>query len=209
MSTSKLDALDRLGPRWRLAIDDQGPVDLDAAFGRRAPRLLDVGFGSGTATLAAAAGRPDRQIVAVDVHTTGVAHLLRGLDAAGLANVRIAEMDVWELLPRLAAGSLDEIRLLFPDPWPKRRHHHRRLVQPGFVAQAAALLRPGGRLHLATDCDGYAAPVRAALAADTRFTLFDDGADGFSVRPPRPVTRYERQGLAAGRPIRDLVAVRT
>ena len=210
MSARKQDALHRLGPRYALGLPVDGELDLAAIFGRSASVMLDVGFGTGEATIDWAGRHPAWDVVAVDVHTTGVARLLAGLAEHGLANVRIAETDVWDVLDRLPGGSIAAVRALFPDPWPKRRHRARRLVQAPFVARLADLLADGGWFHLATDWEDYAAGVVEVLAADGRFVL-DHQAPGRPDQPglDRPTTPYEQRGLDAGRPITDVVVRRT
>jgi tRNA (guanine-N7-)-methyltransferase len=172
-------------------------------FGRCAPVVLEIGFGTGEATAALAAADPGRDVLAVDVHTPGVANLLRLLDAGGLGNVRVAEGDALVLLrDMIGPGALDEVRVLFPDPWPKSRHHKRRLVTPPFAALVVSRLRPGGRLHVATDWPHYAEQVLAVVATEPSL------AGGAVPRPARPVTRFEQRARTAGRPVVDVVAVR-
>ena len=238
MTEARRAALDRLGPRYGLPIGARlDAASLDARFGRRAPRLLDIGVGNGTATLAWAEAHPDRDVVAVELHRPGIAFLLRAIEEAGLTNVAVLEADVTTLLPPHASGAggrawepgaVDEVRILFPDPWPKARHRRRRLVDEAFVAAVCDRLPLGGRLHLATDWLDYADQVRAALATEPRLAPRVDHDDGpvpgdapvrrvaaepprrwRSERPDRPVTAYERRGLDAGRPITDLLATRT
>jgi len=210
MSERKRDALDRIGPRFRLDVPSIAPFDLDAVFGRRAPVLLDVGFGTGGATLDWAERRPAWDVVAVDVHTAGVAHLLAGLEARSLGNVRVAETDVWDVLDRLPDASITGVRALFPDPWPKRRHHARRLVQATFVERIGAVLTDGGWFQLATDWVDYAAEVVSALDAEPRFEV-DPSAAPADARPrpdDRTTTPYEQRGLDAGRTITEVIALR-
>ncbi len=203
MTEAKRQALATLGPGLGVVLDDRPLADqLDTAFGRRAPRLLDVGSGSGDATVAWARDHPDHDVLAVDLHRPSLVAALAAVGSSGLANVRVADVDGREVLDRAEPFDLDHVRLLFPDPWPKRRHHHRRLVDEAFVVQVAAVLPRGGTLHLATDWDDYADAVRALLAASPSFTLVEGPA------PARPPTPYERTGLEAGRRISDLVAVR-
>ena len=145
----------------------------------------------------------------MDVHTTGVARLLAGLEERSLANVRVAETDVWDVLDRLPDASLTGVRALFPDPWPKRRHHGRRLVQTPFLDRIGAVLVDGGWFHLATDWVDYAAQVSGALEADPRFEIDTSAPAGERPRPvDRPITPYEQRGVEAGRVITDIVAVR-
>ena len=197
-------ALDRLWPQWGIE-PGAAPLDLDALFGRSAPVVLEIGFGMGEATAAMAEAEPDRDVIAVDVHTPGVGALLRDVDALGLVNVRIAVGDAVDLLrDRLGPGSLDEVRIFFPDPWPKTRHHKRRLVGPAFAALVADRLRVGGRWHCATDWTPYAQQILDVVADEPRL---ENEHDGWAPRPPwRPVTRFERQGLARGHRVHDVLA---
>jgi tRNA (guanine-N7-)-methyltransferase len=160
----------------------------------------------GEATVASAAADPATDLLAVDVHTPGAAVLLQLLDEGGLDHVRVAVADARDLLARLGPGSLDEVRIWFPDPWPKTRHHKRRLVTPPFAALVADRLRPGGRLHLATDHEGYAEQMLDVVAAEP---LLAAPAGGYAQgRVARPVTRFEQQGLDRGHVVRDVMALR-
>ena len=235
MTAAKRSMLDELGPRWSVAdADTNSPARIALAFGRTAPLLLDIGGGTGQATRAWATERPDYNVVGVELHRPGLVRLLKELDRAGPLNVRVIEADATALVDNWPTNSVAGVRVLFPDPWPKRRHVHRRLVDPGFVRRLADILEPGGTLHLATDWPDYADQMRACLATEARLTgvidVMDevdevdevDGAgdvDGHlaaspaaptwrSHRPNRPVTPYEARGLAAGRPIADLLARR-
>ena len=169
MTAGRVATIEDLGPAWMLADDAPlTPGPLDTAFGRIAPRFLDIGIGNGDATRAWAQAHPDVDVVAVELHRPGIAHLLRQLAADGPRNVRVVDADVTALLPSAPPESFEAIRILFPDPWPKKRHHKRRLVDPGFVRGATDRLAPGGRLHLATDWPDYAEAMRAALAVEPR-----------------------------------------
>ncbi|HEU0101267.1 MAG TPA: tRNA (guanosine(46)-N7)-methyltransferase TrmB [Mycobacteriales bacterium] len=203
VSATQAEALDRLWPRWGVDVDGR-PLDLAALFGPGVPVVLDVGSGMGEATAAAALADPARGVLAVDVHTPGLGALLRLAERAGLDNVRVADGDARVLLAdMLAPASLDEVRVWFPDPWPKARHAKRRLLTPGFVALVADRLRPGGRLHVATDWPPYADAARAAVEGCADLEVMS------TARPAtRPLTRFEQQGLDAGRPAYDLVARR-
>ena len=203
MSASKADALTRLRPAFGVPVDGR-PLDLAALFGRTAPVVLEIGSGMGEATARMAADDPGRDVLAVEVHTPGVATLLELVEAGGLRNVRVAEGDALVVLrDMLALEALDEVRVLFPDPWPKARHAKRRLIRPDVVELLASRLRPDGVLHLATDSAAYA---EQAIEAVTRSPLLDGGA---RARPAlRPVTRFEQQALDAGRTAVDVVAVR-
>ena len=174
----------------------------------RAPFVLDVGPGDGASTIALATADPGVLHVSVDVHRPGILRLLRRLAQGGIDNVVVVEGDVWDVLVRVPAGSLSAVQCFFPDPWPKTRHHRRRLVTAGFVARCADALSAGGELRLATDWLPYAEQMRAAVLGSASFG-FVEGPDGWSPRHEgRPVTTYERRGLAAGRPPRDVRAVR-
>ncbi|MGN6244015.1 MAG: tRNA (guanosine(46)-N7)-methyltransferase TrmB [Motilibacteraceae bacterium] len=202
-------ALERLWPAFGVDLDDlpAGPIDPESLFDRVAPLVLEIGFGMGETTAAMAEADPGRDVLAVDVHTPGAGALLHECETRGLANVRVVLGDGVELLrERVAAGSLDEVRIFFPDPWPKARHHKRRLLQPGFAALVASRLRVGGRLHVATDWEPYAEQVLDVVRGEP---LLLPTPDGFAERPEhRPVTRFERQGLAKGHRVHDVVAVR-
>jgi tRNA (guanine-N7-)-methyltransferase len=165
--------------------------------------VLEIGSGMGEATAAMAAADPARDVLAVEVHTPGLGSLLRLLERADLRNVRVLEADAREVLADLLApGSLDEVRAFFPDPWPKARHAKRRLLTPEFADLVASRLRPGGRLHVATDWDSYAAQALAVLQAHPAYEVMS------RERGSRPVTRFEARGLEAGRTVHDLVARR-
>jgi tRNA (guanine-N7-)-methyltransferase len=201
VTTGQAQALDRLLPTYGLA----GPRPLSAAkvFGREAPLVLEIGSGMGEATAAMAAADPARDVLAVEVHTPGLGNLLRLVEAGGLTNVRVLEADAREVLRELLGpDSLDEVRVFFPDPWPKARHAKRRLVTPEFADLVASRLRPGGRLHVATDWASYAEQVLAVLGAHPSYEVVsrDRGA--------RPVTRFEQRGRDAGRRSYDVVAQR-
>ncbi|MFE9201775.1 tRNA (guanosine(46)-N7)-methyltransferase TrmB [Micromonospora sp. NPDC007230] len=204
MSDRQRDALARLWSAYGLEIADlDGPFDPTALFGRRAPLVLEIGSGMGDATAAMAAADPDRHYLAVEVHTPGIANLLELVERHGLANVRVARGDALDLVRAMPAGSLDAVHVFFPDPWPKARHHKRRIIQPAHVALLRARLAPGGTLHCATDWAEYAESMRETLTADPE--LVDVHGD-YAPRPAhRPVTKFERRALIAGRPIFDLV----
>lgn len=197
---SAASALTRLLPVWGIDAAT-APPRLAELFQPEIPVVLEIGSGMGDTTLAMAAASRGVGIVAVDVHTPGIGALLAGVERAGLGNVRVCVGDAVELMQRLEPASLLGIRVFFPDPWPKARHHKRRLVQPGFVRHAAQLLVPGGVLHLATDVAPYAEHMRQVCAAEPLL----EGAV-LRDRPLwRPVTRFEARGAAAGRRSQDLV----
>lgn len=203
VSATQADAIARLWSSYGLRVEPR-PLDLPALFGREAPVLLEIGAGMGEATFATARDHPELDVLAVDVHTPGHGNLLKLVGEAGLSNVRVADGDALVLLRDMVGpGSLTEVRVLFPDPWPKSRHHKRRLVTPAFAALVHDRLAPGGVLHVATDWQEYAEVVREVLDASP-LRVVETGA---RLRG-RPVTRFEEQGLRAGRQPWDVVAAR-
>lgn len=199
-----LSALNRLLPAFAVDPADPPPY-LGQLFDPPLPVVLEIGSGMGEATWQLAQDQPETGIVAVDVHTPGIGALLARVEDVGLPNVRVCIGDAVELLRLLAPASLAGIRVFFPDPWQKVRHHKRRLVQPAFVHRASELLIPGGTLHLATDWTDYAAAMLAAVAAEPLLGAAPD----YSPRPDwRPVTKFEARALAAGRQVREILAVR-
>ncbi len=202
MSAAQVDAVDRLLPMLGLP---EGPLDPASLFPGRTV-ALEIGFGLGDATVAMAQADPGTGIVAVDVHTPGVARLLLAVERLGLDNVRVVLGDAVELLrDRIPSSSLDEIRIYFPDPWPKARHHKRRIVRPDLVSLMADRLRPGAVLHCATDWEPYAASMLEVLSAEPSLRRVEDGTDP---RRARPQTKFERAGLAQGHVVTDLLFTR-
>jgi tRNA (guanine-N7-)-methyltransferase len=203
VTVRQADAIERLWPTHGVDVDGR-TLDLARLFGNDLPVVMEIGFGTGEATAAMASADPATNLLAVDVHTPGFGRLLQRIGVERLDNVRVASGDAVELLrDMLGPGSLAGIRIYFPDPWPKARHHKRRLVQRGFVALAVSRLAPGGELHLATDWADYADQMRAVLDAEP---LLEKRFDGTEPRPSRrPMTRFERAGLAKGHAVVDLV----
>jgi tRNA (guanine-N7-)-methyltransferase len=206
VTTGQADALRRLWPAWGLDIDGQQVLDLAALFGNDHPTTLEIGFGMGEATAAMAAADPDTNILAVDVHTPGQGNLLNLAEAQGLTNIRVGNGDAIILLREmLPPDSLAGLRVYFPDPWPKKRHHKRRLIQPEFLSLAATRLRPGALVHCATDWEPYAEQMLEVLTAHPGF-VNDHPGGGFAPRPAfRPRTRFEGQGLEKGHVVHDLL----
>lgn len=192
-----------LMPRWGIPFAPV-PLDLDTAFGRAAPKVLEIGFGMGETTAAIAEAHPDTDYLAVEVHTPGVGALLRRIETLGLTNVRIVQHDAVEVVERmLAPASLDGVHVFFPDPWPKKRHHKRRLLQPAFVALLASRMKPGAYLHVATDWEEYAEEVVEVLGHEAALA---NTAARFAERPAtRPQTKFETRGLRLGHRVRDIV----
>jgi tRNA (guanine-N7-)-methyltransferase len=202
-SNAQRRAVDELLPRFGVAFVPT-PADLDAAFGRRAPRILEIGFGMGELTASLARAFPERDYLGIEVHTPGVGNLLKLIDEHGLANVRVIRHDAVEVLRHMILpDSIDGVHVFFPDPWPKKRHHKRRLIQPPFVQLLASRIRPGGYLHLATDWEDYATQMLEVLAAEP---LLENTTTGFAPRPDsRPQTKFETRGLNLGHEVRDLL----
>jgi tRNA (guanine-N7-)-methyltransferase len=197
-------ALTELWPRFGIEYAPQA-LELAAVFGRQAPCTLEIGFGNGDNLLALARAHPERDFLGVEVHRAGIGRLLLGLELAALGNTRLICHDAVEVLERqLPPASLDEILILFPDPWPKKRHHKRRLIQPQFADLAASRLRAGGVLRLATDWEPYALHMHEVLeACPTLGNLAADG--GYVPRPAeRAPTRFERRGERLGHGVWDL-----
>lgn len=200
-------ALEILWPKY--GVDPSGPLDLDALFGRRAVRVAEIGFGNGDNLLALAQAHPERDYLGIEVHRPGVGRLLLQLEERGVDNVRVICQDAVEVLERSLQGScLDEILILFPDPWPKKRHHKRRLVQPAFIGLLVERLKSGGALRLATDWAPYAEEMLAHLSAEPRLrNLAPDR--GYVARPAeRQTTRFERRGERLGHSVWDLAFTR-
>ncbi|MGV9558939.1 tRNA (guanosine(46)-N7)-methyltransferase TrmB [Streptomyces sp. NPDC003522] len=205
VTTGQADALQRLWAKWGLDIDGHD-VDLAELFGDDNPVVLEIGFGMGEATAQMAAADPGTNILAVDVHTPGQGNLLNLAERGGLTNIRVGNGDAIILLREmLPPDSLAGLRVYFPDPWPKKRHHKRRLIQPEFLALAATRLRPGALVHCATDWEPYAEQMLEVLTAHPDFA--NTRADGgFAPRPGfRPLTRFEGQGLDKGHVVNDLL----
>lgn len=200
-------ALDELWPFYGL--DDAGQrLQPQAIFGRTAPLWLEIGFGNGEALRHMAGLYPQIDFLGIEVHRPGVGHLLNGLAADGLSNVRVMTGDASEILrDQVAASLLSRVLVFFPDPWPKKRHHKRRLIQPAFVDELARVLQPGGLLHLATDWADYAEHMHAVLGAHAAFdNTAPEGAERPAYRPP---TRFEERGLRKGHTVADLLYRRT
>ena len=199
-------AFARLWPRYGIVFDAAQTIDLTAAFGNPNPVTLEIGFGNGDSLANQARHHRDRNFVGVEVHGPGVGHLLLLAEEHNLRNLRIVRHDAIELFESgLAPGSLHRVQLYFPDPWPKKKHHKRRIVQPTFLDLVFRALRPGGVLHAATDWQPYAEHMLDVLEADARFRNLA-GQGQFSSRPvDRPETKFERRGQRLGHSVWDLV----
>jgi tRNA (guanine-N7-)-methyltransferase len=203
-TTAQRRAFAELLPRYGVG-DARERLDLDRLFGRHARRVLDIGFGDGEALLTNALNNPSVDYLGVEVHEPGVGHLLLLLERTGATNVRVIVRDAAEVLPELLPDlSFAAVDLFFPDPWPKKRHHKRRLVQAPFVAELARVLAPGGLLHVATDWADYARHAREVLAASAELaatTAEDLRDEPLAVRAP---TKFERRGVRLGHEVADL-----
>lgn len=204
-------ALAELGPRFVLPYAET-KLDYAAVFGRQAPVILEIGFGMGDATAQIAEFMPDKNFIACEVHEPGVGALLKLMGEKSLTNIRIVQHDAVEVIDHmLSEGSLAGVHIFFPDPWHKKRHHKRRLIQPEFVHKLALHLAPGGYLHCATDWQPYAEQMLAVLSAEPLLQNTADAAQGGYVPRPayRPETKFERRGLRLGHGVWDLVFTRT
>ncbi len=208
LTAGQRDALKRLWGRYGIGDLDSGTVpesiDLDALFGRRAARSLEIGLGTGDVLAAMAEASPERDFLGVEVYRPGLGSLLQRVERAGLDNVRLLCADAVLVLKQLPAACLDDVYLLFPDPWPKRSHHKRRILQPSFVRQVARCLAPGGCFHMATDWRDYARHMLRTMEEQREFS--NAVAPGeYAERPrERPLSRFERRGLRLGHEVWDL-----
>jgi tRNA (guanine-N7-)-methyltransferase len=202
-SPAQQRAVAELMPRYGVPYRD-GPLDFAALFGREAPTVAEIGFGMGETTARIAAENPGNDYLAIEVHAPGVGSLLRQIGEGALENVRIVRHDAVEVLRDMVAPDcLAAIHVFFPDPWPKKRHHKRRLLQEGFVELAASRLVRGGLLHVATDWQEYAQHVLEVLSA---CPLLRNTTQGFAARPDhRPETKFERRGRKLGHGVWDLL----
>ncbi len=204
----------RVSNAQRRAVDTQlsvygiayapGELDFEQVFGRKAPTIFEIGFGMGETTAQIAQAHPENNYLGIEVHTPGVGGLLKLIVENGLTNLRLVQHDAVEVLTHMIApASLAGAHIFFPDPWPKKRHHKRRLIQPGFVSLLASRLAPGAYLHSATDWQEYAEQILAVFAAEPALA---NTAPGFSPRPDyRPLTKFESRGLKLGHGVWDII----
>jgi tRNA (guanine-N7-)-methyltransferase len=203
VSNAQTRAHETLLPRYGIEYSGK-PIDLSAVFGRRAKTILEIGCGMGETTAAIAAAHPETDFLGIEVHTPGVGSLLKLIDEGGLGNLRVIQHDAVEVLREMIApASLDGVHIFFPDPWPKKRHHKRRLVQTDFIALLANRIKPGGYVHLATDWQEYAEQMLVVLSAEPQL---ENTAAGYARRPAyRPQTKFETRGLKLGHGVWDIV----
>jgi len=203
ISNAQRRAHAELLPKYGVAFS-HSVLDLERLFGRAAPKILEIGFGMGETTVAIAHEHPENDYLGVEVHTPGVGSLLARIAELQLGNVRIIQHDAVEVLEHMIGrDTLDGVHIFFPDPWPKKRHHKRRLIQPPLVALLASKMKPGARLHACTDWEDYAKQMLEVLVAQPALS---NTASGYAERPDaRPQTKFERRGLGLGHGVWDLV----
>lgn len=209
VTKSQSRALESLWPGWGIEFRAE-IVDFDAVFGRTAPRVLDIGFGDGEALFSSAANHPEVDYLGVEVHEPGIGHLLVLLEQAALGNVRIVDRDIVDVIDHMIGPeTFDVVNIFFPDPWPKKRHHKRRLIQAPFAERLAVIMKPGALLHISTDWANYAEQIEAVLSDSAGFTRIDEAvaiSDALATRPP---TKFERRGRRLGHEVVDLYYRRT
>lgn len=202
LSEAQRRACEKLLPQFGIRFSS-GLINLDQVFGRQAPRILEIGSGMGDTTVHIAQSQPQNDYLAVEVHTPGVGSLLRQVDASGLTNVRIIQHDAVEVLQHmLRVASLDGVHIFFPDPWPKVRHHKRRLIKPDFIELVCSRLKSGGYIHVATDWENYAEQILDVLGNEPQLVM---PATESAACQTRPLTRFEQRGLRLGHTVRDMV----
>ena len=202
MTPSQSRALDDLWPAF--GIDETGPLSFDALFGRAVPVVIEIGFGDGESLIAQAANDPDRNYLGIEVHEPGIGHCLLRIEQQDLENVRLISGDAAEVLgQQVRDGALSRLNLYFPDPWPKKRHHKRRLIQPTFLALVASKLAHDGALHIATDWAGYAEHIDEVIRLADCLSIAERIEHDGSSAIDRPMTKFERRGLGKGHRIWD------
>ena len=209
MTAGQQKGLDEYWPTWGLTLE-QGKLDIEQAFGRQAETILEIGFGMGLSLLSMAEAAPDKNFIGIEVHRPGVGSLLNEAGKAGVNNIRVYCHDAVEILREcIADESLDRVQIYFPDPWHKKRHNKRRLVQPAFVEALRPKLKQGGILHLATDWENYAEQMMEVMSAAEAWSNLA-GENQYSPRPDyRPLTKFEKRGQKLGHGVWDLLFERT
>jgi len=203
ISKAQSRAYRELLPKYSIPYSES-PLDLDQIFGRDAPKILEIGFGMGESSAAIAQANPQNDYLGVEVHTPGIGSLLKQIEAARLSNLRIIQHDAVEVLKNMIPPvSLAGVHIFFPDPWPKTRHHKRRLIQPEFISLLCERLKAGGYLHVATDWKDYAEHILSVMSSEPRLA---NTAQDYAPRPEyRPLTKFELRGLKLGHPVWDIV----
>lgn len=204
VSNAQRRACETLLPAYGIPFSEN-LLDLNQVFGRQAPKILEIGFGMGESTAIIAQSHPENDYLGIEVHTPGVGSLLNQIEQHGLTNLRIIQYDAVAVLQHmLPAACLDGVHIFFPDPWPKARHHKRRLIQPAFVARLCNHLKPGGYIHVATDWEEYAVQILQVLSQEQQ--LSNTAAD-YAPRPDyRPLTKFEQRGIKLGHGVWDLIS---
>ncbi|UYF99785.1 tRNA (guanosine(46)-N7)-methyltransferase TrmB [Halomonas sp. GD1P12] len=211
MTPAQTRGLEDVWPRLGLALED-GPQDLYALFGRKAPCVVEIGFGMGNSLIEQAKTHPDTDFIGIEVHAPGVGKLLDEADKLGLTNLRVYREDALRVLEEcLPAGSINTVQLFFPDPWPKKKHHKRRIVQPAFVELIRTRLEPNGFFHMATDWEAYAEWMAEVMEAAPGYAnTADTDTAPFVPRPNfRPLTKFEARGEKLGHGVWDLIYQKT
>lgn len=203
LSKAQQSAHENLLPKYGISFGNE-PMSLIEAFGRDAPKILEIGFGMGGSTARIAQDNPDKDYLAIEVHTPGIGSLLRLIEENRIENIRIIQHDAVEVLEKMIPdASLSGVHIFFPDPWPKKRHHKRRLIQPGLVALLCRKLEDGGYVHAATDWEEYAAHILAVMEAEP---LLSNAAEGYAEKPDyRPLTKFEERGIRLGHAVSDII----
>lgn len=203
MTPAQKRALQELWPEYGIAFSED-PLDLDSIFGRAAPRVLEIGFGDGETLVEHAATNPSADYIGIEVHEPGVGHCMLLAEEAGISNIRLIRYDANEVLRfQIPDNSLSRINLYFPDPWPKKRHHKRRILQLGFLELAAQKIGAGGTFHIATDWQQYAEQIDALIKSQEDFKLSERRVHCGDDPLERPITKFERRGLKLGHRISD------
>ncbi len=209
VTQAQSDALELFYDKHNLAPEPAEQLDKEKIFGREAPVVFEIGFGNGTSLAKMAAAAPDTDYIGIEVHRPGIGHLLNLIEQGNLTNVKIMEGDAVEVLQNnMPDGFLHGVQLFFPDPWPKKRHFKRRIVQPAWVDRIYSKLEKGGFLHMATDWENYAEHMLEVLESDDRFEN-PNGAGNYAPRPEhRPETKFERRGIDLGHGVWDLIYIK-
>ncbi len=204
ITDSQRNTRDRLLPTWGIPYAPEA-IDFKRIFGRDGPMILEIGFGMGETTAEIAQQNPQWNILGLEVYRPGVGALLSKIEQRGLTNIRVIEHDAVEVLAHMVPDDyLDGVHIYFPDPWPKKRHHKRRLIQSPFLSQLVQKLKPGGYLHMATDWPDYATQMLEVCSQE--ISLENRAKEGFSPRPDwRPLTKFEARGIRLGNPVADLI----
>ncbi len=205
-TSAREETLISLWPRYGISVEQKNILELDTIFKRHAPRVLEIGFGDGKSLLQMALSHPERDFIGIEVYRTGVASLLMAIEELGISNLRLICSDAVDVLANnLSNSSLASVQIFFPDPWPKKRHHKRRLIQPSFLSLAHQKLEVGGILHLATDWKEYAEHMMSVISSTSGFENLA-GKHQYSLKPDyRPLTKYEERGKRLGHLSWDLI----